>query len=49
MTLFDRLISWLYIRHIWGSRCLDYDPACETCKRWREHDWMFNGARNDTP
>lgn len=41
--LLDRLISWLYIRRLWGPRCGDYEPTCCVCQHWREHDEIFNG------
>jgi hypothetical protein len=40
--LFDRLISWLYTRRIWGPRCSEYEPGCPCCERWRQHDDLFN-------
>lgn len=47
MLIFDRLISWLYTRRIWGPRCTEYAPGCPCCDRWRQHDEMFNdGGRS---
>ncbi len=41
-NLIDRFISWLYIRRIWGERCGDVEPECPCCKKWIEHDELFN-------
>lgn len=41
-NMVDRLISWLYIHRIWGSRCPDFEPACVCCQKWAEHDEMFS-------
>ena len=38
----DRIISWIYIRYIWGVRCSEIEPDCVCCKKWIEHDEMFN-------
>ena len=38
---FQRALSRLYIRELWGPRCVDYDKHCQTCQRWREHDDIF--------
>jgi hypothetical protein len=40
----NRLISWIYIRRIWGKRHNDYDETCAVCAKWREHDEIFGGA-----
>ena len=37
----DRLLSWLYITRLWGSRCLGYDEKCWCCQKWHEHDELF--------
>lgn len=39
----DRLVSWFYIRRIWGDRCRETMPGCPTCDKWAEHDEIFNG------
>jgi hypothetical protein len=45
---FDHLLSWLYIWKLWGSRCPSYQPGCQVCERWAEHDWCFNdGPHHD--
>ncbi len=45
-VVFDRVVSWFYIRRIWGTRCSDYEPECHCCRRWAEHDWLFNGGEH---
>ena len=40
--MFDRFISWLYTRHIWGPRCSEYQEGCPCCEAWATHDEMFN-------
>lgn len=42
---YDRLVSWHYTRRIFEPRCSAYEPACPSCKRWREHDDLFNERR----
>lgn len=44
--LIDRFISWLYIRRIWGERCSEIEPECIVCKKWIEHDEIFNEEDN---
>lgn len=39
---FDRFLSWLYLRRLWGPRCPDYLQGCPGCEHWREHDETFN-------
>lgn len=39
---FDRFLSWLYIRRLYGPRCPDYGEYCPACQQWREHDEVFN-------
>lgn len=41
MKPFDRFLSWLYIRRIWGPRCPDINAECRVCQRWQEHDDLF--------
>jgi len=41
MSWIDCLISYIYIRKIWGPRCQDFDRACLTCQKWQEHDQIF--------
>ncbi len=41
-NLFDRLISWVYVTRIYGSRCPDYDDGCHCCIAWAEHDELFS-------
>jgi len=38
MSWFDRFLSWLYIRRLWGPRCSDYQEGCACCEHWKEHD-----------
>jgi hypothetical protein len=26
------------VRNFWGNRCAEYDPACNTCRAWKEID-----------
>jgi hypothetical protein len=40
--MFDRVISWLYTRKIWGPRCSEFEPECPCCDRWKQHDELFN-------
>lgn len=42
MNMLDHLLSWLYVRRIYGTRCPDYDADCYCCKAWREHDELFS-------
>jgi hypothetical protein len=39
----DKYISWLYVRLIWGKRCKDFELGCVICRKWAEHDYLFNG------
>ena len=47
MNPFDHFLSWLYITRLWGDRCPDYDELCACCEKWKEHDWLFNGVKDD--
>ncbi len=40
--LFDRALSWLYVRQVWGGRCPENVKGCPSCDKWAEHDWLFN-------
>ena len=42
MSTFDRLLSWFYIRRLWGTRCPDFDAECACCQKWKEHDEIFS-------
>ncbi len=42
VSLSDRLLSWLYIRRMYGSRCPDYSVECFCCEAWYEHDELFS-------
>lgn len=39
---FDRMISWIYVRRLYGSRCPDYDEWCWCCRQWKNHDDLFD-------
>lgn len=39
---YDHLVSWHYTRRIYGTRCPDFEPECPCCRRWADHDWLFN-------
>jgi hypothetical protein len=39
--MFDRFISWVYTRRIFGPRCADYEQGCPVCDAWNFHDDLF--------
>lgn len=43
-TRIDCLVSWHYIRRLWGPRCPGH-PDCPVCEQWREHDELFAPPR----
>jgi len=46
--LIDRIVSWVYVRRIYGRRCSEYEPGCPCCEAWRRRDELsFNHDRED--
>jgi len=39
--LFNRFLSWLYIRRLYGSRCPGFAEHCPCCQQWQLHDEIF--------
>jgi hypothetical protein len=42
--MFDRFVSWLYTKRIWGPRCSHFHPDCAVCGAWKLHDELFGGT-----
>jgi len=38
MNIFYVIVSWVYTRMFFGTKCPDYEPECSACKAWKEHD-----------
>ena len=47
MLFIDRIISWVYVWKIWGSRCSEIEEDCICCQKWMEHDETFNEKEID--
>ena len=42
MSMFDKVLSWVYTRKIWGIKCDEFEPECCVCKAWRTHEDLFD-------